>query len=503
MDARTVLVVDPDPRGAAILELGLQRAGYLVSVVNSADEAIVRLEEEVVDLVICDTVLAGYERGDTDGFALVSVLRAHPRLSVPVIILSSSSAVADKVRGLDLGAEDYLCKPLSVNELLARVRVLFARRAQHAITTATRAQLAGSTDDLSVVDLVQTFEVASKSGTLRLRNGDLEAVLTFRHGALVDARQGKLTGQEAAFRAILWGESAFEIVFKAPDNVEPKESTIGMSTAAVILEGLRRADDWGRLLRDLPPLGAHLSVREDELLDRLADIPDEVDGIIKLLDGSRTLLGVIDDSPFDDVSSLETLVKLAESGLLDVVNEPDIQPMSLSSRVLIHDEDPSSNWLVPLPSTGDKPPTSSGAVSFTVSGQGFAPESSGRAPVPVGKIALRRDEARIDESAPRTNRHDPRAEPQTPLPQPSPAARVDVTMPSALAPDGLRDPAVKGPLSWPSAASEAHRYRLRIAVFAVLALTAGFALVALARGCSNRVKANETRRTPAALTSAL
>ncbi len=499
MDARTVLVVDPDPRGAAILELSLQRAGYLVSVVTSADEAVVRLEEDVIDLVICDTVLAGYDRGDTDGFALVAVIRAHPRLSVPVIILSSSSAVADKIKGLELGAEDYLCKPLSVHELLARVRVLFARRAQHAITTATRAQLKGSTDDLSVVDLMQTFEVASKSGTLRLRNGLLEAVLTFRHGALVDAWQGKLTGQEAAFRAILWGESSFEIVFKSPENVEPKESAIGMSTAAVILEGLRRADDWGRLLRELPPLGAHLSVREDELLDKLADIPDEVDGIIKLLDGSRTLLGVVDDSPFDDVSSLETLVKLAASGLLDVVNEPDVQPMSLSTRVLVHDADPSSNWLVPLPSSGVKP-ESSGAISFAVSDAAAAPESPAQAPVPVGKIVLRRDEARVDEGAARTNRPDPRAEPMTPLPQPS--GRVDVTMPSALAPDGLREPETNVEVSGLPPSDEAHRDRLRVVVFAVLALTAGFALVALARGCSERAKAGDTKPVPATVSSA-
>ncbi len=136
LDARTVLIVDADPRGAALLETSLQRAGYLASVVNSADEAIVRLEEEVVDLVICDTVLSGHESGASDGFALLAVIRAHPRLSVPVIILSSSSAVTDKVRGLELGAEDFLCKPLAVQELLVRVRVLFARRAEKAIPTA-------------------------------------------------------------------------------------------------------------------------------------------------------------------------------------------------------------------------------------------------------------------------------------------------------------------------------------------------------------------------------
>jgi DNA-binding response OmpR family regulator len=343
LDARTVLIVDADPRAAALVALGLQRAGYVASVVNSADEAIVRLEEDVVDLVICDTALARDGSGTSDGFSLLAVIKAHPRLGVPVIVLSSSSAVADKVRGLQLGAEDFLCKPLSLHELVLRVRVLFARRAQKAIITATRVRLSGSTHDLSVIDLMQAFEVATKSGTLKLRNGALEATLVFRHGALQGATLGKLTGQDAAFRAILWGDVSFEVVFAAAEAIAPSAHPVSASTAAVILEGLRRADDWGRLLKELPPLGAYLSVREDELIDRLADIPDEVDGIIKLIDGSRTLQNVIDESPFDDLSTLETLAKLRGSGLLVVVNKPDGPSMSLSRRVRSLDDDPFGN----------------------------------------------------------------------------------------------------------------------------------------------------------------
>jgi DNA-binding response OmpR family regulator len=465
LDPRTVLIVDADPIGAALIELGLKREGYSVAVVNSADEAIVRLEEDVVDLVLCDTVLAGGDRGASDGLSLLAVVRAHPRLSVPIIMLSSSAAAPDNARALDLGAEDVLCKPFPVSDLVARVRALFARLAQRAIATAPASRVSGSTHDLSVVELIQAFEAATKSGALKLRNGSLEATLVFRSGVLVDATVGKLTGQDAACRAMLWGEASFEIVFAPPESVVPSARAIGASTAAVILEGLRRADDWGRLLKELPPLGAHLSIPEDDLLDKLADIPDEVDGIIKLIDGSRTLLNVVDDSPFDDVSTLETLVKLRASGLLVTVNEPDVQPMSLSRRVRQLDVDPSSSAIVPLPGEG-------------ASGPHDAPSAS----VAVGKVVLKREAPRVDERAPQMARIDPRAEPPTPTPQP--VVRIDATMPSAVAPARRSGRPVWS--SVPPSPEEARRWRIRGVVLAILALVAGFLLVALLRGWAQR-----------------
>src|SRR5205823_11381557 len=82
------------------------------------------------------------------------------------------------------------------------------------------------------------------------------------------------------------------------------------------MEGMRRVDEWGRLLEQLPPLSTVFEVDHAQLLERLNEIPDELNGILKLFDGKRTLLDVVDGSPFEDLSTLSTITKLYFEGLL-------------------------------------------------------------------------------------------------------------------------------------------------------------------------------------------
>src|SRR5689334_11541179 len=82
------------------------------------------------------------------------------------------------------------------------------------------------------------------------------------------------------------------------------------------MEGMRRVDEWGRLLEQLPPLSTVFDVDHAQLLERLNEIPDELNGILKLFDGKRTLLDVVDGSPFEDLSTLSTITKLFFEGLL-------------------------------------------------------------------------------------------------------------------------------------------------------------------------------------------
>ena len=82
------------------------------------------------------------------------------------------------------------------------------------------------------------------------------------------------------------------------------------------MEGMRRVDEWGRLCEQLPPLTTLFEIDHPELLDRLSEIPDELNGILRLFDGKRSLLQVVDESPFEDLSTLSTISKLYFEGLL-------------------------------------------------------------------------------------------------------------------------------------------------------------------------------------------
>src|SRR4029079_17865341 len=179
-------------------------------------------------------------------------------------------------------------------------------------STTGRTRFSGQLADMGVVDLLQTFEVSRKSGIVHLMNGDNEAHIYFRDGKVVDASLGRLVGEEAVYRALIWNEGEFEVEFckvESPDVIESWPR-------GLLMEGMRRVDEWGRLLEALPPLTTVFEVDSDELLERLNEIPDELHSILRLFDGRRTLMQVVDASPFEDLSTLSTISKLYFEGLL-------------------------------------------------------------------------------------------------------------------------------------------------------------------------------------------
>ncbi len=294
------------------MEVSLRKAGYNVACAEDGLTALEIVEEQGPDLVICDTHLP-----KLDGYGVARRLNERGEGHIPIIFLAEQRSVEDKIRGLELGVDDYLAKPIFVRELLARVNVVLARRAHdamaaHRASTSMKTRFAGSIHDMTVVDLLQTFEVSKKSGSITFKSDDRLGYVWFKNGKVVDAEVSTLRGEEAVYRLLVWSEADFEVDFAPVD----REDVVETSTQVLIMEGMRRADDWGRLIEQLPPLTESFEVDHERLLDRLSEIPDELNGILRLLDGSRTLMDVIDESPFEDLSTLSTLSKLYFEELL-------------------------------------------------------------------------------------------------------------------------------------------------------------------------------------------
>lgn len=313
MAKQKLLLVDADPRSLRVLEVSLRKAGYSVTTAKDGLDALAKIEMLAPDLVLADTRLP-----KLDGYALVRRLKDKPDWAgIPVVFLTSQRSIEDKIRGLELGVEDYLSKPIFVRELLARVGLLLGRKAQESLTgsrppVAGRTYFSGSTQDMALVDLIQTFEVARKNGTVYLRSGGQQASIFFREGKVVDAELGHLRGEEAVYRALIWNEAQFDVEFNTP----PNDDIIDVSTQGLLMEGMRRVDEWWRLLEQLPPLTTVFDLDHVQLVERLNEIPDELNGILRLFDGHRSVMEVVDDSPFEDLSSLSTVSKLYFEGLL-------------------------------------------------------------------------------------------------------------------------------------------------------------------------------------------
>jgi two-component system OmpR family response regulator len=118
-----VLVVEDDEKLAGLLQRGLRRQGMGVDVAGTGEDAVTRATATAYDLIVLDVMLPGW-----DGLEVVRRLRDQGIWS-PTLMLTALGEVEDRVRGLDGGADDYLSKPFSFDELLARLRALLRRGA--------------------------------------------------------------------------------------------------------------------------------------------------------------------------------------------------------------------------------------------------------------------------------------------------------------------------------------------------------------------------------------
>lgn len=124
-DARHILVVEDEPQMRSMLADNLEFEGYRVTAVASGEEALAAMTGQQFALLLVDMMLPGMS-----GFDVCQALRARGN-HVPIVVLTALTEERDRVRGLDVGADDYVSKPFSVRELLARVRAQVRRDDWH------------------------------------------------------------------------------------------------------------------------------------------------------------------------------------------------------------------------------------------------------------------------------------------------------------------------------------------------------------------------------------
>lgn len=116
-----ILIIEDEKKTASFLRKGLSESGYVVDTSGDGNEGLLLALDINYDLIILDVMLPGQ-----DGWAILMALRRAGK-HMPVLFLTARDAVNDRVKGLELGADDYLIKPFAFSELLARVRLLFRR----------------------------------------------------------------------------------------------------------------------------------------------------------------------------------------------------------------------------------------------------------------------------------------------------------------------------------------------------------------------------------------
>lgn len=170
-----ILVIEDEPRAAEYLRQGLTESSYAVEVAYNGTDGLHAAANGDHDLVILDVMLPGI-----DGFAVLSALRTFKQ--IPVLMLTARENVDDKVKGFDMGADDYLVKPFQFPELLARVRALLKRGNTQQASDQTlrvtdllidpirhRATRAGQRIDLSAKEFALLSLLAQRTGEVLSR----------------------------------------------------------------------------------------------------------------------------------------------------------------------------------------------------------------------------------------------------------------------------------------------------------------------------------------------
>lgn len=284
----SILVVDDSPVITEMVKDAFEDEGYRVETAGDGVEALRKALDSHPDLIIADISMPGM-----DGWELCSQIRSNPFTSfIPFIFLTSRTEAPDRIRGIQMGADDYLTKPFDMDELIARVNLIFQRirKNQEAFLVQGQKTLSGSTKEMALPDLLQMFSLNQKTGALRItRVGYPTGTIWMESGNILGAELGKAAGLKAVYRLLRWDDAHFEVapLQKGADMNE----TVG-SVESVLMDGMRQIDEMKEMERDYPlagktlsvierPPGSELSPREDTMLEKVLETPDFHD----LLDG--------------------------------------------------------------------------------------------------------------------------------------------------------------------------------------------------------------------------
>ena len=212
-----ILIVEDEKPISNLIRLSLKKAGYACCCAYDGAEAADILESRRFDLILLDIMLP-----EIDGFSLMEYIRP---MEIPVIFLTARNSVADRVKGLDMGAEDYIVKPFEIMELLARVNVVLRRYHK----TDTELRIGGL-----VID-TQAMLVYRDGEAIPLTPKEYELLLLF-------ARNPGIA---------LYRETIYERVWK-------EDFPYGSKTVDLHVQRLRKKLGWEDILHAVPKVGYRL-----------------------------------------------------------------------------------------------------------------------------------------------------------------------------------------------------------------------------------------------------
>lgn len=225
-----IQIIDDEPIQREVLENFLMESGYKVASAEDGAQGLMMMKERLPDLILLDIQMPVL-----DGFQTLEVIRNKSEFrDLPVLFLTSQEEQLQKIRGLELGADDYITKPFNREELLARIKAVLRR------TERFRRQekgLEGDLKNISIFDLLLSMDVGSKTVTISMQ--EIDGKIFIENGLVVYVRQGPYKDDEALMRIFLREKGAFYVKFdRMPEDIPKKPKPL----RAVLIEVLARLE---------------------------------------------------------------------------------------------------------------------------------------------------------------------------------------------------------------------------------------------------------------------
>jgi uncharacterized protein (TIGR02266 family) len=308
-----VLLAEDEALMARMMADMLTELQVEVSVARDGREALMLADKSCPDLVLLDCMMP-----ELDGFEVAAALKANPATQdVPIIFLTARGRVEDRVRGLELGADDYLIKPVRREEMLARVRNVLRRcESRRAAAPPESSLMRGRLDVMGLPNIVQVLEAERRTGTLRLLHDRRRGEILFLDGRMAFAMEGARQGEAAVYRMLTWDTGDFEL--EQTSGTGPAAAQVTVPNQSLLMEGTRRQDELPTLRQAFgEPMGPvkMLPVFRERLLRRT--LPSGFRHLVSQCDGTHGLAELLEASTLDEWTALTHLLRFLKLGILE------------------------------------------------------------------------------------------------------------------------------------------------------------------------------------------
>ncbi|MDM8521811.1 DegV family protein [Desulfococcaceae bacterium HSG8] len=311
-----VLIVDDEPIIGNLLEGGLSEAGFEAEYFDSSVRALENIQQVRPDIIISDISMP-----HMDGYELRRRLRQDPgTAAIPFIFLSARTDVPDQLEGLRMGADDYVCKPFKIENLISRVENVMERAAK-ARSLQGQTDFGGDLGRISFNDVMQIVGSNQKTGELVFSNSEngRNGKVFFLKGRLVNALMDPLEGEEAFYE--LMGEDEGYLEFHSKMIDVPEKITDDNMT--VLIRGSRMADKSKSLYRRLPDIDIILNNSSPETPPVIEEESDRehIENILSMIRKRKTVRDIISSGGISRIRAASLLTSLLDIGAVAVQEE--------------------------------------------------------------------------------------------------------------------------------------------------------------------------------------